>query len=156
MNRRVATIPVLIHLFTDASGWCGVVCVGYGLWASYTTPWAPLEEWAPSISAALTLIGTIITAASVYVPMETVRRPWLLSKRMYAPMVIVACLVALAGLVTRGHLPPVMVNGFALLAIAGGLKRMLPYPRDPLVEPPAPVEMPLPLSAASNAPPRAL
>ncbi len=73
----------------------------------------------------LTLAGTLITAAAIYVPRPEARQAWWNSRIVVAPLVIAACATTLFLLFRAGHLPPTHINGFSLLAIPGGLERML-------------------------------
>lgn len=126
-----------MQLLSDFLGWSGALFVLYGAVSGYTgETWKPVENWAPLLSSLLTLAGTVVTACSVYTDAVTVRPAWSISTRLVVPIVVVAALVAIVQLARLGELPSVVVNGFALLAISGGLKRMVPYP-DPLAKPAA-------------------
>ena len=96
----------------------GVVSVGTG------SVWRPIERWVNPISAFLTLVGTLVTAASVYFYVPHTDPPERFSIRISAPCVIGATLVAIGSLCYWGALPPVIVNGFALLGISGALFRI--------------------------------
>jgi hypothetical protein len=98
----------------------------YSIVAALTEPWAPLEKYAAFISSLLTLFGVIVTAASVYVTQASYHRPWSTNKRIVAPIVIGACVIAIFFLFREGQLPVVMVNGFAMLGLSGGLQRLIP------------------------------
>ncbi len=126
-KRDVATV---VWVFAVGVGFLGAFLVAYSLIAFYTQPWEPMEKIAPFASAMVTLLATILTAASVYLPPENMRPAWTVSKVMVSPIVIVACGLALWTLFSIGHLSPVLVNGFGLMAIAGALIRMLPFPKE--------------------------
>jgi predicted membrane channel-forming protein YqfA (hemolysin III family) len=115
--------------FTELLGWTGALLVLYTLitWAT-NEPWPVVERHAPFISSLLTLIGTALTAASVYFHSSKVRTPWRHSKYVASPIVIISSVAAIAILLVSGKLSQVSVSGFGMLAIAGGLKRLLTYP----------------------------
>jgi hypothetical protein len=121
---------VIVWLFSELLGYAAPCLILYAIIADYVgEPWRPIEKWASFISAALTLLGTIATAASVYfysnVPAPKPREH---STRIVAPIVIASALIALGFLVIRGDLSGVLVSAFGLLAISGAIKRLLPYP----------------------------
>lgn len=113
-------------LLTHALGYFGAALVGYSLVASVTQPWEPVERYAPGTSSFLTIIGVLVTAASIYFPVRTDHRPWRVSLWLIAPLVITACLAAAYVGLRSGSLPPVLVNGLALLGLSGGLQRIVP------------------------------
>lgn len=106
-------------------GIAGVFLVTYSIVAQWTTStWAVLEAIARATSQYVTLIGTILTAASVYVPPNQ-RPPDAFSRYFSAPAVIVAAALALGWSVLYAPaLPPHLINGFSLLAISGALFRL--------------------------------
>ena len=119
-----------IWLFTELLGWTGRLLVVYAFIVSQTEEsWAPIERWAFPLSAFLTLLGTAITAAAIYFHSETPRRPWTSSKWIVSPIVILSCIIGIV-LLFQGKLSQVSVTAFGLLAISGGLKRLLRYPSD--------------------------
>ena len=86
--------------------------------------WPILEKWVTPMSAFLTILGALITALSIYFYKPLSHPPERFSKFISAPIVIVFCVIAEIYLITKGEIPPVIVNGFALLAISGGLFRI--------------------------------
>jgi drug/metabolite transporter (DMT)-like permease len=120
--------PEIGFLFTNGLGFAGAILIGYSVLAEYTKPWEPIEKVSGFVSPLLTILGTLVTAASIYVPYSAVHPPWPESRFLASPIVIVACIIALWFLVRDKKLPPMLVNGFALLAIAGALKRIFPNP----------------------------
>ena len=124
-------LPDLAWLFTQSLGFCGVLLILYSVLAEYTTPWPPIEKAATFISSLLTILGTVVTALSIYVPSSSIHVPWPHSRYIVAPAVITAGVIATVFLVRRKTLPPMLINGFALLAMSGGLKRLLPNPHLP-------------------------
>lgn len=118
-------VAITLRKFFNFLGYAGVMFIIYGVVSEGTaTVWAPLEAWVNPLSAFLTLVGAILTAASIYFYTPLTHPPELFSKYVSAPLTIVAGLGTIAWLLVRGSLPPVIVNGFALLAIAGGLFRI--------------------------------
>ena len=116
---------LLLNFFS----WLGGGFVIYSfvvLWTKQS--WPPLEHVAIFFSAFFTVLGTLVTAASIYWFSPTPRKPENYSKFGTAPIVIVFGLIAIYQLCHDGNLPPVMVNGFAILAIAGSLLRLHPRP----------------------------
>jgi len=116
-------------MFLNGMAWAGVGFIFYSFVVLWTEKrWPPLEFVAIPLSAALTILGTLVTAASIYVFSPAPRKPENTSKFVTAPAVIAISLIALWLLWRDGALPPVMVNGFAILAIAGNLLRLHPRP----------------------------
>jgi|SRR6185369_5321643 len=115
-------------LFTELLGWTGGVLLLYAVIVSQTKEsWAPIERWASPLSAFLTLVGTAIPAAAIYFHSDSPRRPWISSKWIVSPIVMLSCVVGIV-LLCQGRLSQVSVTAFGLLAISGGLKRLLRYP----------------------------
>ena len=86
---------------------------------------ALLEEPAEWIAIYGTLLATILAAITIYIP-DNNRKPEQFSKFFSAPFVIILVLTALILNLFYGiKLPPLMINGFALLAIGGTLFRLL-------------------------------
>ena len=137
MNSTHQSKPTLTQIglwaFTEFMGWTGALLVLYAVitWAT-NEPWPVVERYAPFISSLLTLIGTVLTAATVFFHSPIARAPWHHSKYI-AMLVITFAAVAIATLVVSGDLSQVAVSGFGMLAIAGGLKRLLAYPIDSTV-----------------------
>ena len=128
--RRPTMTALTLWGFTEFLGWVGAFLVVYALITWMTSePWPVVERHAPFISSLLTLLGTALTAASVYFHSSKARAPWHHSKYV-ALVVIVSALVAIAVLTRSGKLSQVAVSGFGMLAIAGGLKRLLAYPSE--------------------------
>ncbi len=116
---------MLVRRGISALGWSGVAFVLYGLVSAWTgQPWPPLERFANAVSSGLTIAGCIVTAVSIYFFSPTQTQPDVESIAFFAPAVIISGLVALGVLFSKGNLPVTVVNGFAILAIAGGLFRI--------------------------------
>jgi hypothetical protein len=119
-------VPILFWLFTQALGFSGALLIVYSVVSTMTQPWPPLERVAEFVSSFLTLLGVLITAASIYIRQEPPHPPWRSSRIVVAPLVIACCVAASIFLIKEGPLPPTLVNGFALLGISGALQRILP------------------------------
>ena len=127
LSKQAQILFTLLWLSTEALGYAGALLIGYSVLADYTgSTWPLIEQYADPASSFLTIFGTGLTAASVYFPVTSKGNPWGHSKYFVGPIVISAALIALAIFIKRGDVPHVAVNGFALLAISGGLKRSIP------------------------------
>ncbi len=121
--RRLAAIT--LRKFFNFLGWAGVMFIIYGVVSHGTgSVWEPLERWVNPASALFTLVGVILTAASVYFYSPQSHPPELFSTFVSAPVTIAGGLLTIGWLFWTGTIPPVVVNGFALLGIAGGLFRI--------------------------------
>lgn len=115
-----------------AIGFVGGLLVLYGAIAEYTGErWGPAERSASFLSAFVTLFGAIVTAGSIYLYSPSPRPPWQGSRYFLAPPVIIGSVVALVSLFRLGALPNPVINGFALIALAGALIRLVPHPMEP-------------------------
>lgn len=112
-------------IFSQILGWFGAFLVIYSLVAQASSAWEPLERTAPFLSSALTILGVLVTTAAVYLPPIPYCPPWRMSRWLVAPLVMLGCVVAVYLLVKNGSLPLVLVNGFAMLGLSGGLLRIL-------------------------------
>ena len=118
--------PILWWLFIQSLGYFGVLLIAFSVISMFAQPYPPLEKVAEFLSTLLTLVGVLVTATSIYAHQESTYPLWRSSQRVVAPFVIVSCVVACFFLVKRRSLPPVLVNGFALLGISGALQRIAP------------------------------
>jgi hypothetical protein len=112
-------------LISQVLGYYGAALVIYSFVASISSPWPPLEHVAPLVSSILTILGLLVTASSIYLPQMPYCAPWPLSRWVVAPLVIMSCVLAIALLIIQGRLSPVLINGFAMLGLSGGLLRIL-------------------------------
>ena len=118
-------LAITLRKFFNFLGWAGVMFIIYGVVSQSTgSIWAPLERWVSPASAFFTLVGVVLTAASVYFYSPQNHPPELFSKFVSAPFTIAGALITIGWLIRNGAVPPVVVNGFALLGIAGGLFRI--------------------------------
>jgi len=118
----------LRHFFAFL-GWLGAILILYSA-ASYATrqTWAPLEKWGGPGSSLLTVFATLIVAAAIYFPSTTIHPPDKFSHFVSAPIVIVSCIIAIMIWVFYGNLSTSVVNGFALLGLAGAFFRLQSKP----------------------------
>ena len=116
----------ILWLFAQLLGWSGAGLIGYSIAATYSESWRPLEHALSYGSSLLTIIGTVLTAALVYLPPTASRPAWPVSRRYLAPVVILGGVIAIYFLLRTGSVPQATITGFSLLAIAGGISRVLP------------------------------
>ena len=122
-------MAILFRTGLEFLGYVGAVFVLYGAYVYvWGPPWPPVERIALPASSFLTILGTAVTAASVYFHHLTPTPPEKKSRHVTAPFVIGSSVLALAALLRNGKVPPVTVNGFAMLGIAGALLRLQPRP----------------------------
>jgi hypothetical protein len=116
---------ILFHIL----GAVGILLIVYGLVSAIThEPWPPLEHIASPISSTLTLIGTAATAASIYVFGVPIHPPAPFNKWFTAPLVIASAVAAIY-FVWTSPVPPIVINGFSALGLAGALFRIIPRPK---------------------------
>lgn len=123
------SLPAWKHsliLGINGLGFAGAVLIVYGLGVVFTgNTYAPFEKYAGRISNILTLVGTSLTAISIYGPPNT-RSPDNFSRFVSAPIVITTIILTLWLMLFSLTLVPIhVVNGFALLGLAGGLFRAI-------------------------------
>lgn len=101
-------------------GVLGGACILYGVIAAVTAETGrPLERVALAI----------LTAGTIYVFGGAASHdPDPISKEFTGWAVMLAGVIALVTLYRNGSLPPVMVNGVAMMAVSGALLRMQPRP----------------------------
>ena len=122
-------ISVAFRVAASGLGWFGAAFIAYAVIAEQTKqPWPPLERFTNTLSSSLTLIGTALTAASIYFYSPNSHKPEFVSRAVTAPVVLCACALGAVWLAMRGGLPLAAVNGFALLGIAGAIFRTQPRP----------------------------
>jgi len=107
-------------------GFFGCILILYGILVIYTGQTYPLfEKYANPLTKYLTLLGVLLTAASIYGG-PNMRLPDPFSKKISAPLVIIAVLGTIGILaLTKIKVPSHIINGFALIGIAGGLFRTI-------------------------------
>jgi hypothetical protein len=114
----------LFILSINVLGFIGFSLIVYGIVLFYTgEKYRLLESAADAISVVSTLLGTGLTAASVWFP-ENKRPPDELSKRIAAPLVIAGAILV-SYLYFSGIIIPIhVINGFAVLGLTGALFRL--------------------------------
>lgn len=120
---------IRVLLLNILLGGVGILLIFYELSADYTGIRAPqLDRVAAFFGSLLTFVGTAATALSIYLYKVKPTDP---SPEAYwvAPIVLLGCAICIFFLVRQGHLPDNIVNGFALLGLAGGLMRIQPNPQ---------------------------
>ena len=125
IEKSSSLFAISLRKFFNFLGFSGVMFIIYGVVSRGTgSIWPVLEKWVNPISAFLTILAVIITAASIYFYKPYIHPPEKFSKYISAPVVITSCIVAEIFLISTGSIPPVIVNGFALLGISAGLFRI--------------------------------
>lgn len=119
-----------ILLFNILIGGVGILLILYELIADQAAiRAAQLDKLADFFGALMTFVGVIVTAASIYFYTDKTTKPSPEARWGTAPIVIVGCLICIYFLFSKGGVPAHIVNGFALLGISGGLKRIQPNPQ---------------------------
>lgn len=117
------------RLFINFVAFVGLALIGYELLAIVAqSRWPALDTVATYIGTILTISGTLCTALSIYFYSDKPTPPEKISIYVTAPIVSTACVIAIWHFVRTGSMPPHILNGFALLAIAGALLRIHPHP----------------------------
>lgn len=116
----------LLVLIINFIGFIGVFLIVYNIIVAISDiTWPVLENIATNLAIYATLIGTLITAASVYFPLN-IRPPDSLSTIFTAPIVILSVIITFVSICFLHYKPSVhLINGFAILAISGNLFRLL-------------------------------
>jgi hypothetical protein len=106
----------------------GFLLIGYGAFFRYgDARWDFLENIANYLAAISTLVGTSVVACLAYFPPHT-RRSDSHSRYVIAPFILILITVSIIRWVCTRSLPsPHVVNGFAILGIAGSILRALPF-----------------------------
>lgn len=109
----------------NAFAYLGAFFVIYGAigsWRSFT--FTELEKIMIPASYYLTLFGVILTCATVYMYKGNPHPPEKFSKYVSAPVVIATCFAAGWVYATKGSLPNLVINGLAMLGLAGAFFRI--------------------------------
>jgi hypothetical protein len=117
---------VRVFLFNIVIGGTGVLLIAYGLGEPLiaTDINRVFERVAAYLAPIVTFGSVIVTAITVYFPAKAITNPDPGSKILVAPLIIVGCLLGLGSLFLFGYVSNHIVNGFALLGLAGGLFRI--------------------------------
>lgn len=122
------TITSVIWLVALFLGFSGVLFILYSAIAAGTrSVWEPLEKWSGFASTLLTLLGTMLTVATIYLKPSAPLPPLPINAGVSGPIILLACAIALYYLFREHSLPQALVSGFGLLAIAVALLRLFPY-----------------------------
>lgn len=117
---RVIFINILL-----AGGGMGLIVLGL-IMETYGLHNDAVERFAGFASSLLTFLGVLVTAGSIYLKSWIPSRPDPASTVLTAPVAMIACMVAIIILFWQGSIPANVVNGFALLGLAGALLRIQP------------------------------
>jgi hypothetical protein len=124
-SELAAALRQALVFVLNVIGIVGGLLILYSILAGLSgSRWDLLEKYATPAADALTLLGTALTASSVYVRTNT-RPPDEFSRYISAPMVLAAIVIAIWAWLWKGRLPPLVVTGFSLLAISGALFRLI-------------------------------
>jgi hypothetical protein len=126
LRKRLAwTVRIAINAFAGV----GLVLIVYECIASLSDErWAVIDKRAQSLGAGSTLVGALITTVSIYVYTPRTTPPEWISKWITAPLIGCSCVISIGVLIKEGSIPANIVNGYAILAIAGALLRIQPHP----------------------------
>lgn len=131
MEKPKITASILFNIvfrkLLNFLGFAGAIFILYGVFNMYREEFRVLEALADWFSSFLTLFGAFLTAISIYLKGNP-KPPEYFSKFVSAPITIVCSVTAIFYLLLKGSLSPHIINGFALLAIAGGLFRIQAKP----------------------------
>ena len=83
---------MVMWTFSEGLGWAGAALIG--VIAMFIEPWQPIERAALFVSSLLTVLGTMVTAGSIFFPPDKIRKPSPHSHSIVAPIVLFACAVA--------------------------------------------------------------
>lgn len=106
----------------------GVVSIAYGTAAAYLgNPWPPVDAVAGWMSAVFTLGSAAVVAVSVYFPVHS-RRADPVTRKYFAPGIVgLVVFAAVYMMWSAVVLPTAVTNGFAILALAASILRILPF-----------------------------
>lgn len=124
-NKRTAEKQLLI-IAINFLAFSGFAIIFYGVMAqTYRDTWGLFEKAVGVFSTGSTLLGALLTFISVYLPPNT-RSPEAVSKKYSAPFCIVIVVITTVAIIfSPQSVHPHVVNGIAVLAIAGSLFRTI-------------------------------
>jgi len=127
-RRSTNLFSITMRKFFEFFGYLGAMFILYAFITKITGEvWPLLERWAQPLSSFFTLLGGLITAISVYFYSPHPHPPQKFSLYVSAPVVIITSAIAIGSLLLYGTVSPIVVNGFAMMAISGALLRIQPY-----------------------------
>ncbi len=118
-------INIILRKGMNCFGYLGAAFVVYavlGSWIGFT--FVDLEKIMVPMSYYLTLFGVILTCSTVYFYKGNPHPPEKFSKFFSAPIVILSCLIAGIFYAMNGSLPTLVINGLAMLGLAGAFFRI--------------------------------
>jgi hypothetical protein len=116
-------------IVTAFLGGGGAILIAYELLADRLGLRSPsLDNLASFLGTTLTLVGVFITTGSIFIYSQNPTKPDPGSFPV-AIVVMGVCATALYVLFTGGKVPDNLVNGVAMLGLAGGLARIQPNPQ---------------------------
>jgi hypothetical protein len=119
------TLRQIAWLVAIALGFLGLLLIGYALVAD-RMPWPPLEESSDSLASASTLVAVAVVALVAYLP-ENYTPIKDITRHVTAPLVLLlTAYLAYRWWKRRRPMSPMLVNGVSLLALSGGLLRLIP------------------------------
>ena len=129
--RKSSIVAITLRHFFNFVGYAGALLILYSVVCVRTgQTWQPIEQWIGVASGMVTLIGTILTAGSIYFYRAQQHPPERFSLFITAPVTIVGAVVAATYLMHHRQLPPHVLTGFTMLALAGAWFRIQPRPED--------------------------
>ena len=123
-------LSISFRIFFNLVAFTGALILVYSMTSLFypDAVWLWFEERTPLLASSLTITGTLLAAISIYLYPEISSPLEKVSIYVTAPIVIMLCFAGVFVLIKFGTLPNTMLNGFALLAIAGALLRLQPNP----------------------------
>lgn len=118
----------IVIFLLNGMGAIGLALIADGTYTLITNQKLPGVDYiAPWASLLLTLLGTMLTAISIYFPINS-RQADSHSKYVTAPVTVIMVILGLGYVIfTQKLLPDRIVNGFAILGLGGALFRLLSY-----------------------------
>jgi hypothetical protein len=116
---------IVIRKGMNGFAYVGALFVIYGALGSwFGFSFIEIEKIMIPTSYYLTLFGVILTCLTVYMYEGNSHPPERFSKYVSAPVVIIACAIAGWVYATKGSLPNLVINGLAMLGLAGAFFRI--------------------------------
>ncbi|QLA19293.1 hypothetical protein [Desulfolutivibrio sulfoxidireducens] len=136
---HITKYQLLFRQVTIASlnvlGGIGFLIMIYGIAISHNSEWSwpMLDKYATFISALLTLLASLCTTISIYLPAHT-RKADFHSKVIVSPIVSMIILIETIILFITGNISEHIVSGIGIMSLAGALFRLLPFSEQPGLE----------------------
>ena len=125
-NRKDTSLfNIVLRKGMNGFAYVGALFVIYGALGSWLGfSFIELEKIMIPTSYYLTLFGVVLTCLTVYMYEGNPHPPERFSKYVSAPVVIIACVIAGWVYATNGSLPNLVINGLAMLGLAGAFFRI--------------------------------